>query len=165
MKFGNGCWLQKEGCECFAPKQAYETQKEERVVELYAPTAHIQHRGDTLGGVGLTVRITSPMPQVLRVQVWHHRGARQQGPSFELAAQDVPLQVQGSEKEISMSSGSLSLNIRKDIWRMEYRRDDEPLTMSVDRDLACMKTNWRGFAYDRSILGETYMRQQLGLSV
>ena len=23
MKFGNGCWLQKEGCECFAPQQVY----------------------------------------------------------------------------------------------------------------------------------------------
>ena len=23
MKFGNGCWLQKEGIECFAPQEAY----------------------------------------------------------------------------------------------------------------------------------------------
>ena len=28
MKFSNGCWLQKEGCECFAPQQVYFVEKE-----------------------------------------------------------------------------------------------------------------------------------------
>lgn len=51
MKFGNGCWLQKEGCECFAPQQVYFVKTEPKKVTLCAPTARINHRGDTLGGI------------------------------------------------------------------------------------------------------------------
>ena len=32
MIFGNGCWLQKEGCECFAPQQVYFVKKEDKKV-------------------------------------------------------------------------------------------------------------------------------------
>ena len=68
MKFGNGCWLQQEGCECFTPQQVYFSKIEENKVTLCAPTNRITHRGDTLGGINLTLVITSPLPEVLRVQ-------------------------------------------------------------------------------------------------
>ena len=47
MKFGNGCWLQREGIECFAPQEVYFVNKDEREVIICAPTHHIEHRGDT----------------------------------------------------------------------------------------------------------------------
>lgn len=50
MKFGNGCWLQKEGIECFPPQEVYFVDKTEKEVKICAPTHHIMHRGDTLGG-------------------------------------------------------------------------------------------------------------------
>ena len=37
MKFGNGCWLQKEGIECFAPQEAYFVTKKENEVVICAP--------------------------------------------------------------------------------------------------------------------------------
>ena len=56
MKFHNGCWLFKEGCECFSPQHVYEVRKSEQEVVLCAPTGRINHKGDTLGGINLTVR-------------------------------------------------------------------------------------------------------------
>ena len=47
---------------------------------------------------------------------------------------------------------------------MRYERDGKLLTKSGTRDLAYMKTDWKGEAYDRGSKG-AYMRQQLGLSV
>lgn len=44
MKFGNGCWLQKEGYECFPPQQIYFTKIEPKKVTLCAPTSRISHR-------------------------------------------------------------------------------------------------------------------------
>ena len=38
MKFGNGCWLQKEGIECFAPQEAYFVNKNDHEVVICAPT-------------------------------------------------------------------------------------------------------------------------------
>lgn len=48
MKFGNGCWLQKEGIECFAPQEAYFVNKNDYEVVICAPTHHIAHRGEPL---------------------------------------------------------------------------------------------------------------------
>ena len=84
MKFSNGCWLLKEGTACFSPQEVYYTKIEDKLVTLCAPTHKINHRGDTLGGANLTIRISSPMPDVIRVQTDHYMGVLTKNPSFEL---------------------------------------------------------------------------------
>ena len=165
MKFGNGCWLQKEGCECFAPQQVYFVKTEPKKVTLCAPTARINHRGDTLGGIVLTIEITSPMPEVIRVKTSHHLGVQKKGPDFELNIEEnMDLNVTEDEEKIRIESGSLALIITKEYWSMTYERNGEVLTKSSGRDLAFMKTDWNGFAYDKGG-ADAYMRQELGLSV
>ena len=165
MKFGNGCWLQKEGCECFAPQQVYFVKTEPKKVTLCAPTARINHRGDTLGGIVLTIEITSPMPEVIRVKTSHHLGVQKKGPDFELNIEDnMDLNVTEDEEKIRIESGSLALIITKEYWSMTYERNGEVITKSSGRDLAFMKTDWNGFAYDKGG-ADAYMRQELGLSV
>ena len=165
MKFGNGCWLQKEGCECFAPQQVYFVKTEPKKVTLCAPTARINHRGDTLGGIVLTIEITSPMPEVIRVKTSHHLGVQKKGPDFELNIEEnMDLNVTEDEEKIRIESGSLALIITKEYWSMTYERNGEVITKSSGRDLAFMKTDWNGFAYDKGG-ADAYMRQELGLSV
>ena len=165
MKFGNGCWLQKEGCECFAPQQVYFVKTEPKKVTLCAPTARINHRGDTLGGIVLTIEITSPMPEVIRVKTSHHLGVQKKGPDFELSIEEnMDLNVTEDEEKIRIESGSLALIITKEYWSMTYERNGEVITKSSGRDLAFMKTDWNGFAYDKGG-ADAYMRQELGLSV
>ena len=165
MKFGNGCWLQKEGCECFAPQQVYFVKTEQKKVTLCAPTARINHRGDTLGGIVLTIEITSPMPEVIRVKTSHHLGVQKKGPDFELNIEEnMDLNVTEDEEKIRIESGSLALIITKEYWSMTYERNGEVITKSSGRDLAFMKTDWNGFAYDKGG-ADAYMRQELGLSV
>ncbi len=165
MKFSNGCWLQKEGCGCFAPTEAYFTKVTETEVSICAPTGHINSKGATLGGINLTVKITSPRVDVLRVQTWHHLGAVVQEPAFELNLQECPLEVSETEDIITVKSGHLSLEITKKPWSMTYKRDGKLLTRSTGRDLALMKTDWKGEYYDRGDNEDTYMRQQLSLGV
>lgn len=165
MKFGNGCWLQKEGCECFAPQQVYFVKTEPKKVTLCAPTGRINHRGDTLGGIVLTIEITSPMPEVIRVKTSHHLGVQKKGPDFELNIEEnMDLNVTEDEEKIRIESGSLALIITKEYWSMTYERNGEVITKSSGRDLAFMKTDWKGFAYDKGG-ADAYMRQGLGLSV
>ena len=165
MKFSNGCWLQVEGCECFSPQEVYYTTVEERKVTLCAPTINIVTRGDTLGCINLTVTITSPMEGVLRVQTAHHLGRVRKGPDFDLNNNEIPLDVKDSEDMIVITSGSLSLEITKKPWSMTYKRNGEVLTRSGRKDLALMKTNWKGLAYDKGDMKDTYIRQQLGIGV
>lgn len=166
MKFSNGCWLQKEGCECFSPQQVYFTKIEEKKVTLCAPTHRITQRGDTLGGINLTLIITSPAPEIIRLQTYHHMGILKKTPEFELELTDtLPLNVTDSEDSISIKSGSLSLEISKKTWSMVYKRNGEVITKSGWRDLALMKTDWRGDAYDKGDIENTYIRQQLSIGV
>lgn len=165
MKFHNGCWLLKEGYECFSPRHVYEVRKTENALILCAPTSRIRQKGDTLGGINLTVRITAPMPEVIRVQTYHHIGVRKREPEFELNLPEPGrLDVEETDDLLTVRSGHLSLVIDKENWSMRYERDGKLLTKSGDRDLAYMKTDWKGFAYDQGSDG-AYMRQQLGLSV
>ena len=53
----------------FSPAQFYFLHLLKRMKLSFAPTHHIGHRGDTLGGVNLTVHITSPAKGVLRISV------------------------------------------------------------------------------------------------
>lgn len=166
MKFSNGCWLQKEGCACFAPQEVYFTRIEDRKVTLCAPTIHITQRGDTLGCINLTLEITSPAPEILRVRTCHYKGGIVNTPAFELELTDeLPLDVEDSEEAVRIKSGSLTLVITKKQWSMTYLRNDEVITKSAGRDLALMKTDWKGLAYDPGDHNETYIRQMLSLSV
>jgi len=166
MKFSNGCWLQKEGYECFAPQEVYYTTVENNKVTLCAPTTKIRHRGDTLGGINLTLVITSPAPEVIRLQTYHHLGTTVKGPAFELEQNEcLPLDTTETDTMITIKSGTLTLEITKDPWSMSYKRNGELITKAIGRDLACMKTNWKGLYHDKGDSEDTYMRQQLSLGV
>ena len=166
MLFGNGCWLQKEGCACFTPQEVYFENTEATKVTLCLPTSRIVNRGCTLGGINLTMVITSPAPDVLRVQTYHHLGVKKREPEFELyQKEEQPLTVTSDEEKLTVTSGGLTLEVGKKNWYMAYRRGNEVITRSAAKDLACMKTDWKGDAYDKGDGTETYMRQQLTMGV
>ncbi len=166
MKFSNGCWLQKEGTECLTPAEVYFTKIKENEVQLCAPTHKINHRGDTLGGANITVKISAPMPEVIRVKAYHYAGVQKKAPEFELNIDETAaLDAEETEDKVIVRSGSLRLEINKEDWLMSYYRGDELITKSGRRDLAYMKTDWKGIAYDDGLEHDTYMRQQLSLGV
>lgn len=166
MKFSNGCWLQKEKTACFAPAEVYFTKVEENKVTLCAPTHKIAHRGDTLGGVNLTIEITTPMPEVIRVKTSHYLGVLDDSPKFELNLdENAKMQVEDSTDRIVIHSGSASLVITKENWSMTYWSGDRKVCQSSGRDLAYMRTDWKGDAYVSSYDADAYMRQQLSIGV
>lgn len=164
MKFHNGCWLFKEGVGCFSPQQAYEVQIRGTEVLICAPTTRIEKKGDTLGLVNLTLRITSPAPEVIRVQTRHYKGVQKKAPEFELNLPgDQALDVTQEGDLIVIKSGSLALEIDRENWAMRYVRNGELLTKSGAKDLSYVKTDWKGLPYDKG--GDAWMCQQLGLSI
>lgn len=166
MKFSNGCWMQKEGTEVFSPAEVYFSKVDNNEVVITAPTHKIRHRGDTLGGVNLTIRISSPMAEVLRVQTNHYLGVRKKTPDFEIAVNtDSTLEVEDTDKTIEVKSGSLRAVISKENWNLTFYRGNEKVTDSGTKDLAYVKTDWRGLAYDNGGEEDTYMRERLSLSV
>ncbi len=158
--------MQKEGCAVFAPAEAYFTRIENGTVTICAPTHSIVTRGDTLGGINLTLKISAPMPEVIRVQTCHFAGAQKKEPHFAIASDpEYRPQISEDEEQVTVTSGSLSLTVDKKNWKMTYTRNGEKLTQSTGRDLAYVKTEWKGDYYDRITPDNTFMRQQLSLAV
>ncbi len=162
MKFSNGCWLLKENTECFSPAELSGVVKNDNSIRFCAPTHKIKHRGDTLGGPNLTIKITAPMPEVLRVQAFHYMGVVDHGPEFELELdENAALSIEESEKEYRISSGTLQLTLCKDTAAMQFNRDNYKLTTSR---LGYVKTEFKGLSYEKDNK-DAYMREQLSLSV
>ena len=172
MRFSNGCWIQKEGCACFAPQEVYFTKVEDNKVTLCAPTYHVTGRGDTLGNVNLTLEITSPSNNILRIRTYHYKGAIVNTPSFDILLDDnSSLFVEDNEDTILVAPKNydkekdMYVIINKKQFSMKFMRGDKLITSSTGRDLALMKTDWKGLAYDPGDLEETYVRQMLSLAV
>lgn len=131
---------------------------------LCAPTHHIGTRGDTLGGVNLTLEITTPMEGVIRVKTYHYKGALDDAPKFELNLSDgmgAAIDAREDDDTVRIVSGRTELVIAKKDWKMTYYSDGKKVTSSGKRDLAYMRTAWKGDAYIRSSDEDAYMRQQL----
>lgn len=166
MKFANGCWMFKKGCSCFAPQEVHFTTIEKNKVTLCAPTYHIRTRGDVLGDVNLTLVFTSPAPDIIRVRTYHYKGAIVDTPSFDIELnEELPLEVEDSEEEIRISSGNMTAVVNKKQFCLSFFRGNELITRSTGRDLALIKTDWRGLAYDPGDENDTYMRNMFSLSV
>lgn len=176
MKFENGCWIFQEGITCFPATEIYFVTRKENEVILTVPTTHISGKGDTLGGVNLTVRITSPKADIIRIQTWHHMGAKKKLPEFELNLTDkAPIDVEETDSSIVVISGGAKLEITKAGFTMTMSKLVKnadgtskwvKITGSKGRDLALIKKDFKGLAYDNAGDTEnTYMRQNLSITV
>ena len=166
MKISNGCWIQKEGITAFFPQEVYFCDVKEDMVKLVAPTHHIKQRGDTLGGVNITLEITTPVEGVIRVKAYHYKGAICDAPAFELnLPEKSAINATETEDAVIIKSGALELFIDKKNWRMEYRRNGKVLSVSAAKDMAYVSEEYFGDAYVRSTDEDVYMRQQLSIAV
>ena len=166
MRFHNGCWTKTKGTELFSPKEVHFFEVKDNILSICAPTNPIRHRGDVLEGINLTICISSPAPDVIRVQTKHHLGVTHHGPDFELNLPDKScLDIQEKEDKFLLTSGGLTLEVGKNPFYLIYKRGDEVITKSFN-DLACVKEDWHGFIYDSNgDTANTYMTQSLSLSV
>lgn len=161
MKFQNGGWVTREGHGFYYPAKVYEIDKTESSVTLITqPEIFGMSNGI------LTIKITAPMADVIRVQSWHYMGQDQsKWPKFDLNIdENYPVGLEEQDNVLKITSGNMSLIIDCENWSMRYERDGELITRSSGKDLAYVKTNDRGeyYSYESK---DVYMVQHLGLSV
>lgn len=167
MRFNDGCWVKKPGVEFFAPKQVYFSKEEANVLTIKCPTVFVRDRGSVTEGMILTITISSPAPEIIRVQTKHHLGTPTQGPHFDLKiSKDSCLDIIENEQDFVCKSGEMKLVIAKNPFSMTYYRGDELLTKTTGNDLAIVKTNWQGYINDLEGDNEnTYIRSAMGIGV
>ncbi len=158
MKFTSGYWLmRKEITPLYAVEYA-----DHRVsgteLAVYAPSKHIGDRGDALNLGMLTVYLSSPMENVIKISIRHFEGAAYRGPFAEVRQTDPQVQIEETDTELIYRSGRTSAVIdkRPASWGIRFLDGDRELTETSCRNMAYMQN--RG-------TGKNYMAEQLALDV
>ena len=84
MKFTDGYWRMRPDVTPYFPAQVYDVEASADALTVYAPCRRINHRGDTLNIATLSVHFSSPMTNVIRVQLTHFKGGKLLKPEFAL---------------------------------------------------------------------------------
>lgn len=123
MKFRNGFWLMKEGVVLLSHQEYVDCRRGRKDVRLYASGKRLSKRGDTLNTGLLTTILSSPHPDIIQVDVWHHMGGSRPGPRF------LPDTVDCTPEFLDrgLSSGSLSSRLTE-VGELEFRYGDRLLT-------------------------------------
>ena len=156
MKFTDGYWHIRSGVTAHYPVHVCDVEVESDALVVYGPTKRLAHRADTVNTGLLTVRFSSPIPNVIRVQIGHHKGRRPSRPTFPLNYRyDNEIHIENEESFASITSGDLSVHVHKgENWLVEYFDGSRLLTQS----------GWRAMGYMDTENGR-YILEQLGLGV
>jgi alpha-D-xyloside xylohydrolase len=160
MKFTDGSWRMQKGVQVAYPAEAYDIESRgERSLTVYAPTRPIVQRGDMLGGAVLTVRFSSPLPDVIRVQIAHFTGGHEAGPDFPLLpTEDVAPSIVVADDAASLTSGRLTARIARGTgkWSVDFVAEDGRVIT---------RSGHRGMGYAQVAGDGSYVHEQLALQV
>lgn len=158
MKFSNGQWLDRRDVRIHSPAEVRDIRVEQGSITAFSPFKPVRNKGDTMDAALLTVKFSSPAPEMIRVQIWHHKGFSKKAPEFSLnSAPGTVTEITENENEVVLKSGRLSVRLRRKEWGVDYLFDGRRLTGAGKRNTAFLTTDYGN--------GEAYMREQLSLSV
>ena len=97
MKFTDGYWsVKKEMTPLYAVEYA-DSRRNGDELTIYAPAKHIGSRGDILNLGMLTIRLSSPMEDVIKVSVVHFEGTAYKGPFAEVRCTSPHVTIEETE--------------------------------------------------------------------
>lgn len=156
MKFTKGYWMNKPGVSNVDAVQIRECKVYDNKVYLYSVGYPQDVRA--IGGPVLEMYISSPQPDIIRLQAFHFMGSNQKVPHFELNDLDCRLDVTEDENAVTIKSGDTKLVITKSPAAFTYWYKDRKLTSIGNR-------------YGHSMISTVdtpegnFMRGQLDLSI
>ncbi|MDH2443616.1 alpha-xylosidase [Amnibacterium sp. CER49] len=170
MRFTDGFWLLRPGITAAYGREAYDLEQRGDELVVTVPTKPITTRGDTLNLPVLTVTLSAPLPDVIRVRIEHHTGG---GEPLRFPVHEEPGagSVTVGDDEAVVRSGRLEARVRRGApWSLSFLGDGVPLTASGAKSQA-----WVQVAHDAVVdpapvglprsTGTAYVHEQLELGV
>lgn len=157
MKFTDGAWLLQPGVQAHYPAEAHTVSRDGDTLVVHAPTRPIRHRGDTLQGPLLTICLSSPLENVIRVRIEHFSGVHQRGPFLPLASGPRPaVEITAGDRAASLTSGALTASVQREGgYGLTFSSGGRVLTRS----------GWRGAAYMQCAKTGSHILEGLTLGV
>ncbi|HJC64114.1 MAG TPA: alpha-xylosidase [Candidatus Blautia merdavium] len=149
MKFTDGYWcVKKEMTPLYAVEYA-DSRRNGDELTLYVPGKHITNRGDCLNLGMLTIRLSSPMEDVIKVSISHFDGTAYKGPFAEIKNTAPHVSIEEDEEFITYQSGDTKAVIdkRPNSWGIRFLDGDRELTNTGFRNMANIVNNQTGRCY------------------
>jgi alpha-D-xyloside xylohydrolase len=157
MKFDFGHWSLQPNTEAIYPLTVTDVQMDDESLTLSGYNQQIHGRWSYLNGAMITARFSSPMPNVIRVQITHFKGRQERRPNFDLdySLKSDGLEIGCDESSAWLKSGDLAVRMpRQGNWTYQFQRNGEYLTESEPKAVGLFLQN-----------GKNYIREQLSLSI
>ncbi|KAH9934909.1 alpha-glucosidase [Fomitopsis serialis] len=132
MRFNDGFWLLKNGVRGHYGLQVVQALPEGDGYNLQVATKPIRHRGDTLAGPLLSVRVHSPSEGVIGVKIDHFRHVDPK-PNFQLFPDDPPIPAATLADGVgswTVTSGGLTAEVTENPYTITFRSPQRTLTTS-----------------------------------
>ncbi|KRL93836.1 alpha-xylosidase YicI [Levilactobacillus hammesii DSM 16381] len=156
LKFTNGYWLTRKEYDVNSPAEAFEAEKDGKTLNVYAPYKRINTRGDELNLGMSTIKLTSPVENVIGVKLTHF-DQDTKGPSYELNDLDPDVNIDVTDKKASLTSGDLTVSLPlRQQFDMEFTANGKVITASRN------KAQGEILNHDTNV---HYMREQLSVGV
>ena len=149
MKFTDGYWcVKKEMTPLYAVEYA-DCRRNGNELTIYAPGKHIANRGDCLNLGMLTIRLSSPMEDVIKVSISHFDGTAYRGPFAEIKNTTPHVRIEENEEFLLYQSGETKAVVdkRPDFWGIRFLDGDRELTSTGFRNMANIRNNETGRTY------------------
>lgn len=149
MKFTSGYWhVRKEITPLYAVEYA-DSRIQDGELTVFAPGKHITDRGDCLNCGMLTVVLSSPMEDVIKVSIIHFQGTACPGPYARINRTSPHVTVEENEESIIFRTGRTSAVVDKSPagWGIRFLDGERELTSTGYRNMAYMKNQDNGRSY------------------
>lgn len=157
MKFINGNWMTADGIKAAYAWNIFEYEQREDELVLYCAERPGQERHSSIGLPIDTVTITSPLEDVIKVNITHYSGGNEKKPEYQIEEYHPDVVITAKEKELSFKSGALEMVANTtDDFSISYYGKEKYLTGTGMRCFGHMK--------DKET-NETFMAEQLKMSV
>ena len=155
MKFTDGYWQMREGVTPHYAGQVHEVECENDSLTVYAPTGTLSRRSDSVNLPLLTLQFSSPIENVIRVNIVHHRGGQPRKPEFQIHKQsDFDVATSDDEKSAMLTTGDLSVKVHKGPgWLVEFLGRENILTSSGWRAAGFVDTPAGRFIHEQLNVG------------
>jgi alpha-D-xyloside xylohydrolase len=155
MKFTDGYWQMRPGVTPYYAVHVHNVEADSNALTVYATTKRLSHRGDTLNLPLLTVHLSSPMENVIRVQLYHHKGGKLPRPQFEIKSTLGPqVRITDDVQAATLTSGRLTARIEKaGDWRLSFLDGEDEITHSGWRAMGFVDTSDGRFIHEQLALG------------
>lgn len=158
MKFTDGVWQMRENVKPAYAVEYIDHEIRGKELTVYTTSKHVAGKGDTQDATVLSITLTSPMENVIKISMVHFAGVWERAPFVAVRQDDPDVQIVEEEQSLSYISGTMRAVISKvpNHWKIEFFEGDHLLTDTSYRNMAYMKN---------SQSQKNYMVEQLAIDI